>query len=689
MAGVQIDGVNNKIDFDDDLDTSISANTDDTLVIEAGGNTMATITATTFTINDGTTITTADNTDTLSLVSTDADANAGAALAIKRNSASPADGDLIGNISYYFLDDGGSTTFGASLEGKILDVTNGTEDSQLDIYTNIAGTKTNRQSFNATETVFNEGSIDSDFRVESNGDTHMLFVDGGNDHVNIKASADLGGVLNVGGTTVIQTSDNTDTLSLISTDTDSAIGPNLNLYRNAGNGADADNLATVAFAGNDDAGNATDYFRITAQIDDASNGSEDVYVDFRTLVAGTERKRISLLQAETVFNEDSADIDFRIESNALTHAFFIDGGTDHVSIGNSSTSLYTLDIKQNADFTGSNSDTANEAPLRVWSTHNNGRGAIAIGGNNNNGIFNKGANDLVVQGYNSVTFDVSTTNDDKFGTKTERFRINSSGTLATGAETDPDVNAGGITLNQSTNDGNILSFKSTGDVAHGITNEAETDTYFAIRKAQATKGGVRIDSLSEQGDEVVSLLALYNNTGGEINTTTSASANGAIKFFVNKYNNSDGDGAANQTSPDAANLFVVNNYTSSAFIVKGNGAIHSNAAAGTFDTYEDAELVRAFDLSHGKGVIASQFDKHVRYNHEALAEAELVGREEDGTPNMFMNVTGFVQLHNGAIWQQYEKHQRLAEAVYEMAKETLGADKADAILKKHDIKLLN
>ncbi|BCV06145.1 MAG: hypothetical protein CM15mV126_490 [uncultured marine virus] len=32
---------------------------------------------------------------------------------------------------------------------------------------------------------------------------------------------------------------------------------------------------------------------------------------------------------------------------------------------------------------------------------------------------------------------------------------------------------------------------------------------------------------------------------------------------------------------------------------------------------------------------------------------------------------------------------RLAEAVYEIAKEALGEDKADAILEKHDIKLLN
>ena len=43
MAGIQIDGVNNKIDFDDDADTSISSATDDTLVVEVGGNTLETI----------------------------------------------------------------------------------------------------------------------------------------------------------------------------------------------------------------------------------------------------------------------------------------------------------------------------------------------------------------------------------------------------------------------------------------------------------------------------------------------------------------------------------------------------------------------------------------------------------------------------------------------------------------------
>ncbi len=43
------------------------------------------------TILDGTTISTADNTDQLTLLSTDADANQGPVLRLRRDSASPAD----------------------------------------------------------------------------------------------------------------------------------------------------------------------------------------------------------------------------------------------------------------------------------------------------------------------------------------------------------------------------------------------------------------------------------------------------------------------------------------------------------------------------------------------------------------------------------------------------------------------
>jgi hypothetical protein len=185
MAGIQIDGVNNKIDFDDDLDTSISANTDDTLVIEAGGNTMATITATTFTINDGTTITTADNTDTLTLISTDADATQGPVLNLYRNSSAVEDDNDIARINFTGNDSGGNATTYASTRVIINDVTDGTEDTQIIHSQMIGGAFVSTLRCKPDEIVLNDSSIDLDFRVESNGNENMLFVDGGNDKVGI------------------------------------------------------------------------------------------------------------------------------------------------------------------------------------------------------------------------------------------------------------------------------------------------------------------------------------------------------------------------------------------------------------------------------------------------------------------------------------------------------------------------
>ena len=46
---------------------------------------------------------------------------------------------------------------------------------------------------------FNEGSADVDFRVESNGNANMIFVDGGNDTAYVGGSTDYNGTLNVAG----------------------------------------------------------------------------------------------------------------------------------------------------------------------------------------------------------------------------------------------------------------------------------------------------------------------------------------------------------------------------------------------------------------------------------------------------------------------------------------------------------
>ena len=189
MAGIQIDGVNNKIDFDDDADTSISSSTDDTLVVEVGGNTLATVTATSVTVNDGVEITTADNTDTLTLTSTDADSSGGPVLDFYRNSSSPADSDSIAKMTFRGRNDNSEDVDYGKIDMTILDASDGSEDSQFNLQTIRGGTIRSQFKANNTETVFNDDSVSIDFRVESSGKTHMLFVDSGENRVGIGTSS--------------------------------------------------------------------------------------------------------------------------------------------------------------------------------------------------------------------------------------------------------------------------------------------------------------------------------------------------------------------------------------------------------------------------------------------------------------------------------------------------------------------
>ena len=251
------------------------------------------------------------------------------------------------------------------------------------------------------------------------------------------------------------------------------------------------------------------------------------------------------------------------------------------------------------------------------------------------------------------------------------------GRLQTGGETSGDVDAGGLTLDQNAGDNFILTAKSS-DVAHGMTDSVQTDSFFAMGKRQSAGGTLMYAMNSE-----LQALRIIAAAGAE-NTTKSTTGNGPfVAYCTTKSGTGFGSVGSN------GNMFVVSNNGNTKFIVDSEGDIHYDGSASAYDNYEDAHLARALDLSHGKGVIDSKFDKFVSYNHEKLADMRLVGREEDGTPNHFIKDTGMQRLHNGAIWQQYEKHQKLAEAVYEMAKEALGEEKADAILEKHDIKLLN
>jgi hypothetical protein len=86
--------------------------------------------------------------------STDAGAAVGPVFELYRNSATPANSDILGKVLFNGEDSAGNTQEYASIETVIVDVTSTSEDGQLDFYVTKAGTRTKFASMTATATAF-------------------------------------------------------------------------------------------------------------------------------------------------------------------------------------------------------------------------------------------------------------------------------------------------------------------------------------------------------------------------------------------------------------------------------------------------------------------------------------------------------------------------------------------------------
>ena len=268
------------------------------------------------------------------------------------------------------------------------------------------------------------------------------------------------------------------------------------------------------------------------------------------------------------------------------------------------------------------------------------------------------------------------------GGATSRLYLSSRGAFI--GDTTNGKQALGLTINQGADDDAVIALKSS-DVSHGVTDIAETDTFGVFQKAIDATGGLEIVGIRDTSNTRGLVMKGYCSG---LTDSASTSANAAVEIHGFEYS------GANATNATANGLIfgVVTqkgNATTTIFLVDEDGDIsYDGSDAGAYDEYEDAQLTRALDLSHGRNVIDSKFDKFIAYNHEKLADLKLVGREENGEPTHFINLCGMQRLHNGAIWQQYEKHQNLLNAVYELAVKSVGQEEADAILEKNEVKLL-
>ena len=138
---------------------------------------------------------------------------------------------------------------------------------------------------------------------------------------------------NASGTACISITDNSTGKAILSIDGSHANGTALQIDNSAGDG---DVSVEWQLSGT------------TTWLMGIEDGDSDSLKICHDSTIGTD-ERLSFLTASTVFNEDSADIDFRVESVDETHMIFVEGSTNRVSIGDSTDSpAATLEITNHA-----------------------------------------------------------------------------------------------------------------------------------------------------------------------------------------------------------------------------------------------------------------------------------------------------------------------------------------------------
>jgi len=231
----------------------------------------------------------------------------------------------------------------------------------------------------------------------------------------------------------------------------------------------------------------------------------------------------------------------------------------------------------------------------------------------------------------------------------EKIRFDDSGLVAINDTANANMTVG-LTINQGANDNEILALKSS-DVAHGMTTQSETDTYYTIRKQAGASGGIEERVLSE--GTIPSLRRAMATTEDTSDTSTSTAAT--------MFDSGLKSGTTITTLGNTGNIFMVRNNETARMLVKGNGDMHiTNTTLTALDGEDDIALVRAYqkESSSGIGIAMSKWDEGLKANRADLIRTGVWSSEGDFTIQQRMN-----DLLGGAIWQMNTKHMSLAEEV--------------------------
>lgn len=202
----------------------------------------------------------------------------------------------------------------------------------------------------------------------------------------------------------------------------------------------------------------------------------------------------------------------------------------------------------------------------------------------------------------------------------------------------------GITINQGAADDAVLALKSS-DVAHGITDYSEDDTYALFKKQTATTGGLLFLGSTEN---VIGfdLWGLYTND----TTTKSTSANAAVQVTVGKKSGT-GVGAAGAN----ANMMIIRDVTATRFIFDADGDSHQDVGTAwtNFDDHDDVAVLNALaaNVTRPNDPLRASFGEWLGKHRDQLERMKLVQFNDDTDGHAFVNMSKLTMLLVGATRQ--------------------------------------
>ena len=270
---------------------------------------------------------------------------------------------------------------------------------------------------------------------------------------------------------------------------------------------------------------------------------------------------------------------------------------------------------------------------------------------------------------------------------TERARFAASNLyLADTANANMTAANGGITINQTDADNEILSLKSS-DVSHSNTGDTEADTYTYYKKYSGTAGGLK------ESNQTEGIVALWHDVVHDTQQSAAASDTAVCPYNVRAIVTADSYAHDANVALFAWRKTISGGSSRNIVLFDEDGDIHLDGSTSAFDKDDDALLCRSFDLALAdpKTIIKSEFDNWTANHKEKLIEAGILGHIDPDNPAHYsypeqavagspasdpsnppvlakpmINSTQLQRLHNGAIWQQRLMFETLKEVAEEL-----------------------